>query len=1067
MSIGYDIKAIVNRNGTNRRNRPFPSLDPASVKIDDRKLEDFLMLAREIAKGIRFVEDPADLTPPGKDFESFEDELSWSAFFAGNPGNAQGNDEPHYALFLAFLELFQLSIDNLNTLTKRHLDFFYQKVLRFARKPEVADKVHVILELASNVQQHVLLEGTRFSAGTDTAGQALQYELLKDTFFSQAKLGAVRQLYFHHEIRDFRRSHDDPADTIALNYVKGIYGRTISDNANEELPGLEPWHPFGIEELSSVEVGWAVASPMLILGEGIRKVTFTITGEFTGDDARLIDFGLLLEDTSPGPGYPRSFGDYFNLSFSTKDGWLPIPIARTDVEGDGKDKMIQGGIGKQDIILNFGCTIPRTAPAICAFPPGFEGASFSSQWPIAKITLSPALDEFVYSLLKPIKLKTIGIRVEVEEVKGLVLSNDQLPISPDRPFAPFGVSPARGSNFHIGSAEIFQKSLDQLTIDLDWYMPDEEVAKAFKASVHMLHEGIWEPITGVGAEIDLFDDEVSLPRKIIVSTHDPNATVVNKELKKKRKIRLQNVEELNRFSQDGFIKLVLTNHPKAHKAGHGGTPQMYVPPYVPMLTGVMLGYKAEHTIHTHEVVDEILHIHPFGWAPYQHFQESTCLVPQYDEEGMIYLGLKDVTPPQQVNILFQLVEGSGYPNVPLPGIEWSYLNGHQWVPFKETQILEDATNQFNRSGIVALRLPSITKDAVQVFSSDHYWICAKTTMNANAACLIRDIRTQAATLSFVLADDVTPGRDASLKPNSITQLVEPHADVKTIHQPYPSYDGKPPEGDNEFYPRVSERQRHKGRAVTLWDYERLVLEEFPALYEAKCFKHFSMETGPAPGSILIVVVADTRQYIGEHRFQPTTSLDRLDRVERYLMSICPPYVSIEARNPVFEEIQVSFLVKFTEGSNPGYYQQQLEEAIQRHLSPWAFEEGEDIRFGGTIYKSSILHFVEKQPYVDTVAFFEMNHADAEGNLGINVEEATATTPISVLVSASSHPIDVIHDHSVVCGDGIGFMIVGKTFKIKGAKNHVINIEDGIGYMILEKTFKLKQRKHGTKDESHP
>ena len=36
-----------------------------------------------------------------------------------------------------------------------------------------------------------------------------------------------------------------------------------------------------------------------------------------------------------------------------------------------------------------------------------------------------------------------------------------------------------------------------------------------------------------------------------------------------------------------------------------------------------------------------------------------------------------------------------------------------------------------------------------------------------------------------------------------------------------------------YYTRVSERLRHKNRAIQLWDYEHLILQNFPHLYRVK------------------------------------------------------------------------------------------------------------------------------------------------------------------------------------------------------------------------------------------
>lgn len=1033
MSSGYNKQVPINRTGTNRHNRPLTFLDPGLVKIDDRKPADFLDLARKMAQGIRF-DDPNNKA----------EDRTWKDFFSGELGKGQAH-QPHYALFLAFLELFQLSIDNLNTFTKRHLDFFYQKVLRFDKEPEIADKVHVVLGLAKNIEKHNLLKGTRFYAGQDATGRALEYELLHDTVFNQAKLVALKQLYLQSDTGSFRKSNTNRSETVQLEVVKRFSGKTVSDNASEDLTQKTPWNPFGHPGLPAVEIGWAISSPMLILKEGVRTIDFTIIGDYTGEDALLTDFSLSA--------------DSFKLAFSTENGWLEADI-------DPDKVAVNGGMGNQDIELGFRCTIPLTAPAICVF----EEAEFSSPWPMVKFILNQDQPDFPYTVLKQIRLKSVSLKLKVEGIRELVLHNDQAALAPNRPFTPFGREAFKGANFYIGNAEVFQKPLEKLSIDLDWhnlpasdlnahYRQYPEIFREdspaagegngqFTTAIHLLHEGIWKPLTPIGEGVGLFNTDATTTRKTII-THSPvkneinhkTATIETSHLKQKRDIDLQKIEDFNITSQNGFIKLFLNGSDFGHKTfprlqsaamsknNQEGGELSTLPhePYTPTLAGIRLGYESEHVIYTSETIDQILHIHPFGWTPYKYFSDSFYLLPQYKGEGMLYLGLKDVKVPQALSILFQIVEGSAYPDVPLPEIEWSYLYGNEWVPFKDTEILNDSTNRFNRSGVVTLRLPDIMPETTGIFPPDLYWIQAKTLAHANGACEILDIRTQAATLVFTNTGNVSGPRAHRLPAHRITGMTQADVPVKSVNQPYPSFDGKQREEDKHFYLRVCERLRHKERAVTLWDYERLVLEAFPELYEAKCFKHSNLEAAYAPGSILMVVIADIRSHTRRHPFKPTTSLDVLDRVKRYLKELCPPYVDIAVKNPVFEEIRVSFLVRFREKANSGYYQQKLNKDIQRYLSPWAFAEDKTIVFGGTIYKSSLLNFVVQQPYVDFVTYFAMNHADAQGNLRLNVEEAATTTPVSVLVSAQSHDIRVAPDQATVCGDGIGSMIIGKTF----------------------------------------
>ena len=114
-------------------------------------------------------------------------------------------------------------------------------------------------------------------------------------------------------------------------------------------------------------------------------------------------------------------------------------------------------------------------------------------------------------------------------------------------------------------------------------------------------------------------------------------------------------------------------------------------------------------------------------------------------------------------------------------------------------------------------------------------------------------------------------------------------------------------------------------------------------------------------------------------------------------------------NPLYEQIKVEFEVEFTE-TDWGYYADLLEQDIIKFLSPWAFEDGKDIVFGGKIHRSVILNFVEERDYVDFVAEFKMYHI-TKNAAGVatpkEVEEAYPTTARSILVSNDTHKINEI------------------------------------------------------------
>ncbi|MCI5138884.1 MAG: hypothetical protein D3922_10825, partial [Candidatus Electrothrix sp. AR1] len=66
-------------------------------------------------------------------------------------------------------------------------------------------------------------------------------------------------------------------------------------------------------------------------------------------------------------------------------------------------------------------------------------------------------------------------------------------------------------------------------------------------------------------------------------------------------------------------------------------------------------------------------------------------------------------------------------------------------------------------------------------------------------------------------------------------------------------------------------------------------------------------------------------------------------------------------------------------------------------------------FGGKIYKSVLINFVEEQPYVDYVICFNLIHLKCQEDNAEGTEEVKGSSAVSILVSVpiGEHKIDVI------------------------------------------------------------
>jgi hypothetical protein len=184
----------------------------------------------------------------------------------------------------------------------------------------------------------------------------------------------------------------------------------------------------------------------------------------------------------------------------------------------------------------------------------------------------------------------------------------------------------------------------------------------------------------------------------------------------------------------------------------------------------------------------------------------------------------------------------------------------------------------------------------------------------------------------------------------------------------------------------------------------------------------------------------------------------MGQIKDYLASgLASPFAALHVIHPVYERIRIEARVAFRPERDPGYYSNVLNDDLQRFLSPWAYEDGEDILFGAKIYRSEILAFMEGRDYVDYVIGFNLYHSfqgQSEKNfithaplpaisemrigddfvVGHPIELAETTQDHAILVSHSEHLITSIgplDDHCVgVVQLGIGYMTISLDFRMR-------------------------------------
>ncbi len=468
----------------------------------------------------------------------------------------------------------------------------------------------------------------------------------------------------------------------------------------------------------------------------------------------------------------------------------------------------------------------------------------------------------------------------------------------------------------------------------------------------------------------------------------------------------------------------------------------FPPPYTPKIKSLSLDYAASTELALDPgAVDAVdlraFPIQPSGYSELQpEGEQPGChFLPQYDLEGELYIGLRNVTAPQNVSLLFQVAEGSANPDFAPEPVQWSCLSGNRWLPLDDGSLLADATRGLINSGIVELSLKPVQPSTL--LPGDLYWIRVAIARSSDSVCDMIEIHPNTLRATFADNDNTPDHLSEPLVAESITALVTPIPGVARLHQPYSSFGGKMAEQDEHFYVRVSERLRHKQRALTPWDYERLVLEKFPGLYKVKCLRSNPVVQQRDPGRIELVVIPDIRNRLPFNPFEPKAPADMIRDIETFLRDKTPPFAQIKVKNAHYVPVKVRCSVRFLSGLGEGFYRRRLNQELNRFLSPWAYAEGADLVIGGSVYANSIIDFIDRRDYVDYLVEFKLFTREQEGELFSPVAEtgdgyhASTGRPDGILVAAREHVFDKISDadYRVEEFTGINYMKIELDFTV--------------------------------------
>lgn len=987
-------------------------------------------------------------------FLTFYKALSWvvgkaeKAFQKALHGRS--DHPPHIALLLAFLQLFRrYHQSDMNALLSRHLLFYYKEVLRLQKRREIPDSVHVVFEIAQNIETYRLQKDTLLLGGQDAIGVDRLYALADELVINQARLIEKQNLYFYHGTAIALRKAD-LKDGVKIPYQTGqklwqpLSGLELYRTWRQQKQMLSVNRSTGKVERAfnakleqqlqaiTANPGLIILSPELWLSAGGDR---TITITFTTDTP------LKLED--------------FYTEISTADGIYTFPLGFNVIAASivpvamavNVKFLLQSTYVQKDNTTTWNIQLPADFPSISS--PKNPQANFGNGNPFITLRLK---NESNYDAAASIKLSEVSIKTKNKRLRN--------------------VSVQLGSTPYVANADIPLIGSTAETTTLNLYVTAPEMSvKTGTATLTLPIEGmddISQELQMTAVRSTLTTEEFENP--IPYTTTTPYSFF---------KIPIA-VKKGDANTPISIFKIAAETISIDYESGEK-QPVLYWSDFLGGYSKVQEQENSRFTVvplHQMPAFEKLLSV---GSGGDERLLDDQNVVPRVaaaapaltgprTADGSLRLGFEALQPGQTLSLLFRFADGTGNPDHIAPDeIVWAYLRQNEWVRLPSQFILIDETLGMRQTGIVRLQIPfDINNGNTLALGAngrqDLFWIQASASEDpdrnifVDALPMLKDIFPQAGTAIFQNQQNDLAHLPEGLPAETISGLRFRDANITKVEQPFESFDGRLSEEGSpmDYYRRIHERLRHKKRAVTLWDYERLTLEQFPKVALAKCITHTRDTDVARPGFVTLGVVPFPEQMLGNRKYYPVFNAGVLESIERYLNRHNSYFVShrgggvkcccnshesgcgcgcsheggLLVRNAIFEPVRLQVCVKFTEGKDPFYYKKQLDTDLKIFLAPWATKTQAPLVFGTSLHTVELLRVLENLDYIDVIMGLKVKHfpsrAMAEANEDAisfeTVETITPFTPRSILttyldVLNEENPNTIDHDIQVIEGPG--------------------------------------------------
>ena len=471
-------------------------------------------------------------------------------------------------------------------------------------------------------------------------------------------------------------------------------------------------------------------------------------------------------------------------------------------------------------------------------------------------------------------------------------------------------------------------------------------------------------------------------------------------------------------------------------------------PYNPQVNAIEIQYTTKRNINYNNENSSATELTVYKTTPagYSIFQGGNIDLDFDEQHGCLYFAFNPLTPNTEARLYFHGIPGDS--DLPQISIVWQYITADGWENLTKN-IINDGTYELTQSGLLKWKVP---KDMVldnTMMPLNFNWlrvvICNQQQVLPEdfwrTFMTIQDVKPNGFYISRQLNDLIEPDNIRNTITNNIINNVTNLTDETELK--FDDYDselidfyqieeGKAAEQDEAFWTRVFSYVRYKGRAVTVQDYEDLILEEFNNVAQVKCIPREA-------GSRKVKGVIVEKNYSSQQPYllKPKVARQLLKEIKTHLPKQATSFmlpdqmIEFEAINPIYRDIGFRMVVNFSCGIEDESGRQRLLEDIRRFVNPWVYEKNSPMKFGCWFDYGSFVSYLQSRSYINAILNLKLNIADGEN---LCPPEQFAFQPEEVAIAVDSFTtievIENLNDYNPLNYRGIGYMEVGVDFYIK-------------------------------------